>query len=92
MVDQRTQGGGATIIGVVGIVMYVVVAFVYLISGLTVPPPWLFILWAIWVVGLYPLFKVFRTRRIWTPMVAIAAVGIWFVYLYLGGYLFNWTA
>ena len=65
---------GATISGVIGIALNLVVGCFYLSSGLMVPGPWLFILWGIWLAGIYPLVSVFRRRRVWTPVVAVAAI------------------
>lgn len=82
----------ATISGVVGIILYAVTGFFYLTSGLVVPAPWLFVLWGVWLVGLYLLVWVFRNRRAWTPLVAIGAAAIWWIYVTLGGEFFDWTA
>ena len=51
------------VLGIVGLLGYVAVGFFpYLASGLMVPGPWLFILWAIWVVGLVLAWRTFRRR------------------------------
>jgi hypothetical protein len=81
----------ATISGIVGIGLYLVIGFFYLSSGLMVPGPWLFILWAIWLAGIYVLVVVFRRRRAWTPLVAVAAAGVWWIYLTVGEAVFGWT-
>jgi hypothetical protein len=78
--------------GIIGIVGYALTGVVYLSSGLVVPAPWLVVLWAIWLVGIYPLVVVFRTRRAWTLLVAVGACIIWWVYVTIGGALFDWTA
>ncbi|MGH8945101.1 MAG: hypothetical protein ACRDVL_03015 [Acidimicrobiia bacterium] len=78
--------------GVLGIGLYLAVGFVYLVSGLVVPPPWLVVLWMIWLVGLYPLVMVFRRRRVWTPLVPVAAAVFWALYLTIGEMLLGWTA
>ncbi|HEX6301114.1 MAG TPA: hypothetical protein VF148_11670 [Acidimicrobiia bacterium] len=92
MPDQTTSNPTATISGVVGIVLYAATGFVYLTSGLVVPAPWLFLLWGVWLVGLYPLVRVFRHRRAWTPLVAVGAAAVWWLYVTLGGLFLDWTA
>lgn len=85
-------GVWATISGVVGIVLYLLVGFLYLVSGLVVPPPWLVLLWLIWLGGVYPLVLIFQRNRVWAPTVALAALVVWFVYLTVGDVLLDWTA
>lgn len=83
---------GATISGVIGIVLYLAVGVVFLTSGLVVPMPWLVVLWGVWLAGWYPLIRVFQTRRAWTPVVPVAAVLFWWLFLSLGESLLDWTA
>ncbi|MGD2061170.1 MAG: hypothetical protein PVF87_09915 [Acidimicrobiia bacterium] len=84
---------GATALGVIGIVLYALVGVFYLFSGLMVPViPWLILLWAVWVAGIYPLVFVLRNRRIWTPLVAVCAMAFWWLYLTLGDAIGGWTA
>ena len=93
--EQQSSAGhglGATISGLAGLGLYLLMGFFYLSSGLVVPPPWLWLLWAIWIAGLYPLVTVFRRRRVWTPVVAVVAAVVWWFYLAAGGTFFNWTA
>ena len=78
--------------GILGIVLYVATGFIYLASGLVVPTPWLLLLWAIWVAGLYVLVTVFRGRRAWTPLVAVGAAVLWWLLLTIGETVFDWTA
>lgn len=93
MQQQTNPGPGAvaTISGTAGIILYLVVGYFYLSSGLMVPGPWLFILWGIWLAGLYPLVTVFRRRRAWTPLVAVAAAVVWWLYLTIGEAVLGWT-
>lgn len=92
MSHQTVSSPAATISGIVGIVLYVAIGFVYLASGLVVPAPWLFPLWGIWLVGLYLLIRVFRIRRAWTPLIAVGAAAFWWLYVTLGGLYLGWTA
>ena len=86
------HGIGATILGVLGLLLYAGVGFLYLTSGLVVPMPWLAILWLIWLAGLYPLIRLFSTARAWTVVVPVVALAFWWAYLSLGEALFGWTA
>jgi hypothetical protein len=80
-------------LGILGLVLYLAVGvFPYLASGLMVPAPWLFVLWAIWLVGLFLAWRTFQRRP---PMVLLfppAAVAFWFLYLTAGEQLLGWTA
>jgi len=85
-------GMGVKILGIVGIILYLIVGYFYLVSGLVVPGVWLIVLWLIWIAGIYVLVRVFRTARAWTPLVAVGAMAVWAIYVSLGGALLDWTA
>ena len=72
--------------------MYFAVGFLYLGSGLLMPYPWVFGMWAVWLVGLFVLARVFEESRLWTPAVAIGALITWVVVVQTGSWLFGWTA
>ena len=79
--------------GVVGLVAYLVVgAFPYLTSGLMVPGPWLYILWAVWILGLVLAGRTFQRRPAMVLLFAPAAVAFWFLYVAAGERLLGWTA
>jgi len=87
------QDSRAKVLGIVGLLAYLVVGvFPYLASGLMVPGPWLYILWATWVMGLILAWRVFRVRPAMTLAFAPAAVAFWFLYVNLGEQLLGWTA
>jgi hypothetical protein len=90
--NETPRGTGATVLGIIGIVLYAATGILYLSAGLVVPGPWLFLLWAIWLAGLWLLVAVFRRRRSWTPLVAVLAVAFWWLYVTLGETLLGWTA
>lgn len=90
--SEPTPSGGANVLGVIGLVLYAATAILYLASGLMVPIPGLLVLWAIWIAGIALLIWVWRKWRPYTPLVAVAALVLWWVYLYLGETLFGWTA
>ncbi|HET9260001.1 MAG TPA: hypothetical protein VFP42_07725 [Acidimicrobiia bacterium] len=83
---------GATILGIVGIVAYALTGFLFVSSGLVVPAPWLFVLWAAWIVGIYLVIRLFVTRRALTLLAAVAAVAFWWVFITLGESILDWTA
>ncbi len=67
-------------------------AFPYLASGLMVPGPWLFVLWAIWLAGAFLAWRTFQRRPVMVLLFAPAAVAFWFLYLTAGEQLLGWTA
>jgi hypothetical protein len=90
--SQQSPGIGTTVSGWMGIVLYLVLGLLYLTSGLVVPLPGLVVLWLVWVAGWFLVVRLFRARRVWTPIVALAGAVFWWVYLSLGAALFDWTA
>ena len=80
------------VLGVVGIALYLAVGFLYLGSGLVMPYPWVFLMWAGWLTGLLVLVRVFQESPLWTPAVAVGALLIWVVVVQTGSWLFGWTA
>lgn len=80
------------ILGGLGLAMYLVIGWLYLGSGLVMPYPWVYLMWAVWCGGLLPLGRTFRRRTPWTPVVAIAALAIWIAVVSLGDWLLGWTA
>jgi hypothetical protein len=80
------------ILGIVGLIAYLVVGWVpYLVSGLVVPGLALFLLWAVWIAGLVWAWRTFRKRPVWTLAFAPAAVAFWFLYVTIGEQVFGWT-
>ena len=89
---HRATSATANVLGIVGIVAYAATGLLYLASGLMVPVPWIVVLWVIWFAGLYGLVSVFRSRRHWTPLVAVAAAVFWWLFVTVGEILLGWTA
>ncbi len=88
--SRPTRGG--VVLGALALVFYLLVGWLYLGSGLVMPYPWAYGMWAIWVGGLYVLLRVFRRSPLWTPVVPVAAVVVWVTIVQLGSWLFGWTA
>lgn len=82
----------ANVLGIVGIVAYAATGILYVASGLLVPGPWIVVLWAIWLAGLYGLVRVFRNRRQRTPLIALGTAAFWWLFVTVGESLFGWTA
>lgn len=82
----------ARALGIAGIVLYVTVGGLYLASGLVVPYPWVFALWALWITGIAGLVRVLRRSPAWAPAVAAGALIVWVVIVALGDRLLGWTA
>ena len=79
--------------GIVGLLAYLLVGvFPYLPSGLMVPGPWLYILWAIWLGGALLAWRTFQSRPVMVLLFAPAAVAFWFIYVTVGEQLLGWTA
>ena len=92
MDQPRDMSIGPLIVGVIGMVLYVVVGWLYLGSGLVVDSPWYVLLWAVWIAGLFVLGRVFKRRPVWTPVVPVAALALWVAFVQLGSWLLGWTA
>jgi len=88
--SKRSLSGA--VLGVTGILLYAMVGWPYLGSGLVVPFPWVFALWAIWVGGLFVLIRVVKRYPVWTPAVPVAALIAWVAFVQLGVWLFGWSA
>jgi hypothetical protein len=90
--SEAKPGTGATALGVIGIVLYAATGIVYLSSGLVVPAVALIVLWAVWIAGIVALVWTWRTRRSWTPLVAVGIAAFWWIYLTVGEAQFGWSA
>jgi hypothetical protein len=80
------------LVGGVGVALYLGTGLLYLGSGLVMPYPWVFGMWALWIGGWLIVVQLFRSRRPWTPLVPIGAIILWVAIVQLGSWLFGWTA
>ncbi|MDH3606307.1 MAG: hypothetical protein OER12_04865 [Acidimicrobiia bacterium] len=64
-----------TVLALLGIGLYVAVGVLYIASGLVMPYPWVFGMWALWLVGWVLVVRVVQASPPWTSAVAVAAVG-----------------
>ena len=83
---------GRTVVAVLGLLLMLPVGYFYLTSGLVVPGPWLFVLWAMFLVLLVVAVLLARRRSWWVPAVPAAAFALWLLVLSLGGQLLGWQA
>jgi hypothetical protein len=91
--NSQTARSSQKIWGVIGLLAYLVVGVVpYLSSGLMVPGPWLYILWALWVVGLILAWRTFQRRPVMVLLFAPAAVAFWLIFVTVGEQTLGWTA
>ena len=81
-----------TSLGIVGLGLYVAVGLPYIASGLVMPYPWVFGMWALWGAGWFLVIRVFGQAPPWTPAVAVGALVLWIIIVQLGSWLFDWTA
>ncbi len=76
---------------VLGFVLLAPVGYLYLVSGLVVPQPWLAGLWAAWV--LLTLYALRHRAQPWrvlaTPLIGVL---LWVGVVMGGGALLDWTA
>ena len=82
----------SALLGIIGILLYAITGWLYLGTGLVMPYPWVYGMWAIWVAGVFVLVRVVRQSPAWTATVPVAAVVIWVTLVELGSWLFGWTA
>ena len=78
--------------GTVGVVLYLPVGVLFLGSGLVVPQPVAYALWAIWAAGLVATVRLAVRTPLWSLAAAPAAVIFWVGFVQAGSWLFDWTA
>ena len=91
-VGQEPTGGWRTAVGWTGIALQVLVGFLYLISGLIVPAPWVAVLWLLWAALFAVAVRIRGRRPVWTPLVAVVSVALWWAAVSAGEIFLNWTA
>jgi hypothetical protein len=83
---------GTRLLGILGIVLYVLVGWLYFASGLLVPAPWYLVLWGVWIAGWWIVVSVYRSRPPATGLVALGAAAFWWLAVQLGDWFLGWTA
>ena len=77
---------------VLALVLMLPIGFFYLTSGLVVPGPWLFVLWALYLALVVLAVRLTRRRSWWVAAVPVGAALLWWGFLTAGEALFGWTA
>ena len=83
---------GRSVLVVVAAVGQVLVGVLYLASGLVVPYPWVFGMWALWVGWSGVLLQIARSATIWSPLVPVASLATWVLIVLMGERVLGWTA
>jgi hypothetical protein len=87
----RSRAVAATVVAVVGWLAMVPVGFFYAASGLLVPGPYLFLMWAAYVVLLVAAVLLTRRRSYWVLAVPVVGGGLWWGVISLGERYLDWT-
>jgi len=82
---------GAVAAAVVGWLAMVPVGFFYAASGLVVPGPYLFLMWAAYVVLLVVAAVLTRWRSYWVLAVPVAGGVLWWGVISLGERYLDWS-
>lgn len=80
------------IIGIIGIVLYVLTGPIYSASGLVAPISGLVVLFVGWFAGLAYQSRLYRTRPPWTLVMPVVALAYWWLVLTIGSNYLGWTA
>lgn len=94
--DPQPQGKGRpiteTLARWLGLILFLPVSWLYLVSGLVAPFWAVLVLWATWLVILAGIIKAWRTRP-WLVLAApLVAFLIWAGVLWFGDQFLGWTA
>ena len=79
-----------TAAGVVSLLLMLPIGFLYLMSGLVVPTPDLYGMYALFAVLLASAGLLARRRSWWVLAVPPAAAALWFALIWLGGQYWGW--
>jgi hypothetical protein len=88
---RRPRAVGAVVVAVVAWLAMVPVGFFYAASGLLVPGPYLFLMWAAYVVLLVVAVVLTRRRSYWVLAVPVVGGVLWWGVISLGERYLDWT-
>lgn len=76
----------------IGLVLFIVTGWLYLVSGLVAPMWAVIVLWVVWLALLVGIIKLWRSHP-WLVLAApLVAFLIWAGAISAGGYFLDWTA
>ena len=87
----RSRSVAATVVAVVGWLAMVPVGFFYAASGLLVPGPYLFLMWAAYVVLLVVAVLLTRRRSYWVLAVPVVGAVLWWGVVSAGETWLDWS-
>ncbi len=88
----RPSSGLQTTARWVGLLLFLIVGWLYLLSGLLAPPWAVGILWVVWLIMLVAIARAWRTRP-WRVLAApVVAYAIWAAVMLAGDFFLGWTA
>lgn len=80
------------VVAAVALVLMLPIGFFYLTSGLVVPGPWLFVLWAAFLALTLLAVRLVRRRSWWVAAVPVGAAVLWIAFLTIGERTLGWQA
>lgn len=88
---ESARAVGPVVAKVIGFILLLGTGFFYLVSGLVVPFPYLFGVWAVWIALV--AFTIIR-RNDWRFVVAapFVSIALWFAIVWAGERFLGWTA
>ncbi len=75
------RGPAWVVVAVLALVLMLPIGFFYLTSGLVVPGPWLFLLWALYLALVVLAIRLTMRRSWWVAAVPVGAALLWWGYL-----------
>lgn len=79
------------IVVILGVLLYVAGGLFFFAAGLVIPGFALFLLWALWIVGLVLTFFLARRWSWWTFAAGPASIVFLVAYAWVGSELFDWS-
>ncbi|GAB3518368.1 hypothetical protein [Arthrobacter monumenti] len=91
---QRHVSGHAfaVVLGWIGLVLHILVGFLYLAAGLVAPLYGILFFWAAWIALTIVAVHLLQRRPAWTLVVPVVAALVLFGGIAIGGELLGWRA
>jgi hypothetical protein len=88
---RHRPGGGRLAAAIVALLAMAPVAFFYAVSGLLVPGPWLYLMWALYLALLWLTIWLARRGSFAVLVVPVVAAVAWWATISLGEEYGGWT-